>query len=394
MLDLSETIDVMDIAVGKTAQRSEAGFSTAAGGSPIVTGSKKTATEQGRRRPVDFSPNSRKSRAQPRVASSSHSQDRDSSMDGSITSFVGIDIAKHSFDLCLLPQETQHSLNYDTQGLNQLHQLLPQPGTCLIIVEATGGYQQRLVADLVAAGHRVAVVNPRQVRDFAKGLGILAKTDRIDARVIARFGQHVRPRTIAENHEKQEELQQLVTRRRQLIDLRTAETNRQEIPAAKVVQKSLQQVITLLNKQIKALDKQIAELLKSDDHWKHKGNILTSVPGVGDTTASSLLAELPELGRLNRKEISALAGLAPYNRDSGRFHGKRSIHGGRATVRSALYMAALTAKRCNPVIAPFAQRLTDQGKPFKVMMTACMRKLLVILNTLVKNNSMWNPQYV
>jgi transposase len=264
----------------------------------------------------------------------------------------------------------------------------------LIIVEATGGYQQRLVADLVAAGHRVAVVNPRQVRDFAKGLGILAKTDRIDARVIARFGQHVRPRTIAENHEKQEELQQLVTRRRQLIDLRTAETNRQEIPAAKVVQKSLQQVITLLNKQIKALDKQIAELLKSDDHWKHKGNILTSVPGVGDTTASSLLAELPELGRLNRKEISALAGLAPYNRDSGRFHGKRSIHGGRATVRSALYMAALTAKRCNPVIAPFAQRLTDQGKPFKVMMTACMRKLLVILNTLVKNNSMWNPQYV
>ena len=314
-------------------------------------------------------------------------------MDSSITSFVGIDVAKNSFDLCLLPQETQHSLTYDSQDIEHLHQLLPQPETCLIVLEATGGYQQRLVAELAAAGHLVAVVNPRQVRDFAKGLGILAKTDRIDARVIARFGQHVRPRTIAENHEKQEELQQLVTRRRQLIDLRTAETNRQEFPVAKIVQKSMQQMITLLNRQIKTLDKQIAELLQSDDHWKDKGNILASVPGVGTVTVCSLLAELPELGLLNRKEISALAGLAPFNRDSGRFHGKRSIHGGRASVRNALYMAAFNAKRCNPIIADFAKRLTDQGKPFKIMMTACMRKLLVILNTLVKNNSMWNPKY-
>ena len=383
----------MDIAVEKAAQRSGVGFSTAAGGRSIVIGSPETVTERGRRRPADFSPNSRKSRSQPRVASSSHLQDRDRSMDSSITSFVGIDVAKNSFDLCLLPQETQHSLTYDTQDLEHLHQLLPQPETCLIVLEATGGYQQRLVAELAAAGHLVAVVNPRQVRDFAKGLGILAKTDRIDARVIARFGQHVRPRTIAENHEKQEELQQLVTRRRQLIDLRTAETNRQEFPAAKIVQKSLQQMITLLNKQIKALDKQIAELLESDDHWKDKGNILASVPGVGTVTVCSLLAELPELGLLNRKEISALAGLAPFNRDSGRFHGKRSIHGGRASVRNALYMATFNAKRCNPIIADFAQRLTDQGKPYKIMMTACMRKLLVILNTLVKNNSMWNPKY-
>jgi transposase len=394
MFDLTKTIDVMDIAVEKTAQRSEAGFSTAAGGRPIVPGSQKTDTERGRRRPVDFSPNSRKSRSQPRVASSSHSQDRDSSMDGSITSFVGIDVAKHAFDLCLLPDETQHTLTYDARGLEQLQRLLPPQETCLIIVEATGGYQQRLVADLVAAGHWVAVVNPRQVRDFAKGLGILAKTDRIDSQVIARFGQHVRPRTITKNHEKQEELQQLVTRRRQLIDLRTAEKNRQELPAAKAVQKSLQQVITLLNKQIKALDKQIEELLKSDDHWNGKGNLLASVPGVGTVTIFSLLAELPELGLLNRKEISALAGLAPFNRDSGRFHGKRSIRGGRAPVRSVLYMAALTAKRCNPVIASFAKRLEAQGKPFKVVITACMRKLLVILNTLVKNNSMWNPEYV
>lgn len=383
----------MDGAVGKPAQRSGAGFPTAAGGRPIVSGSSKTDTEQGRHRPVDLNPNSRKSRSRPRAASSSHSQDRDFSMDGFITSFVGIDVAKHSLDLCVLPQETRQKLSYDAQGLKQLLGLLPEAGTCLIVVEATGGYQRRVVAELAGAGHLVAVVNPRQVRDFAKGLGILAKTDRIDARVIALFGQHVRPRTIAKNHEKQEELQQLVTRRRQLIDLRTAETNRQELPAAKTVQKSIQQVLTLLNKQIKSLDKQIAEMLETDEHWKNKGEIIKSVPGVGDVTAFSLLAELPELGQINRKEISALAGLAPYNHDSGNFHGRRSIRGGRAPVRNILYMAALTARRCNSVIRDFARRLENEGKPFKVVITACMRKLLVILNTLLKTNCKWDPEY-
>ena len=314
-------------------------------------------------------------------------------MDGSIISFAGIDVAKDSLDFCVLPEETRQHLSYDAKGLKQLLRQLPDAGTCLIVAEATGGYQRRVVAELANAGHLVAVVNPRQVRDFAKGLGILAKTDRIDARVIALFGQHVRPRTIAKNHEKQEELQQLVTRRRQLIDLRTAETNRQELRTSKPVQRSLQKVIHLLNKQIEGIEKKIAGVLESDDEYKAKGDIMQSVPGVGKVTTVSLLAELPELGSLNRQEITALVGLAPFNRDSGRFHGKRSIWGGRASVRSVLYMAALTARRCNPVIKAFAQRLEDQGKPFKVVLVACMRKLLVILNTLVKTNSHWNPNY-
>jgi transposase len=266
---------------------------------------------------------------------------------------------------------------------------LPEPGSCLIVVEATGGYQRRVVAELVAAGHRVAVVNPRQVRDFARGLGILAKTDRLDALVIARFGQHVRPRTIAQRPEKQEELAQLVVRRRQLVDLRTAEKNRRETVVSPSVKKSIQQVLDLLNKQIDRIDKQLLALVDSDDEWRHKAGIVSSVPGVGPVTSASLLAELPELGRLNRQQISALVGLAPFNRDSGRFQGKRSIWGGRASVRSVLYMAALTARRCNPVLRAFADRLEHAGKPFKVVLTACMRKLLVILNTMIRSNTHW-----
>lgn len=383
----------MDTAVGKAAERSEAGFPTAAGDRSNVSGSFETATEQDRRRFLETSPNSCQSRSRRYAASSSYPQERENSMDGSITSFVGIDIAKRSLDVCILPEGKQLSLPYDTAGLKQLFSWLPDAGSCLIVVEATGGYQRRVVAQLADAGHWVAVVNPRQVRDFAKGLGILAKTDRLDAQVIARFGQHVRPRTLAKTHEKQDELAQLVTRRRQLIELRTAENNRMETLVSKPVRRSVQQVVDLLNKQIKRIEKEILALLESDDEWKDKGEIIQSTPGIGPVATATLLAELPELGLLNRQEISALAGLAPYNRDSGRFHGKRSIWGGRASVRSVLYMAALTARRCNPVIRSFAQRLEAQGKPYKVIMTACMRKLLVILNTLVKTNSPWNPDY-
>jgi len=177
------------------------------------------------------------------------------------------------------------------------------------------------------------------------------------------------------------------------VNLRTAEKNRMETLSSKPVRKSVQQVIDMLNKQIKRIEKAIAALLDSDDDWTDKGRIIESVPGVGPVVVSSLLAELPELGLLNRQEISALVGLAPFNRDSGRHRGKRSIWGGRSSVRSVLYMAALTARRCNPVIRRFAARLEAEGKPFKVVLTACMRKLLVILNTLVKTNSHWNPNY-
>ena len=383
----------MNRVVGKPAERSEAGFPTAAGGRSIAPGSSKTVAERDRRRSLDYSPNSRQSRRQPYAISSSHLQGRDISMDDSITTFVGIDVAKDSFDVCILPQETSQKLSYDAKGLEQLLGLLPKAGTCLSVVEATGGYQRRLVAELANAGHLVAVANPRHVHHYGIALGILAKTDRIDARVIALYGQIVRPRTIAVKHEKQDELQQLVTRRRQLIDLRTAESNRKELLTSKLVKESVQMVIALLKEQIKSIEGEIAELLKSDDEWKDKGKILESVPGVGIITVLSLLADLPELGLLNRQEISALVGLAPFNRDSGRFRGKRSIWGGRASVRSVLYMAALTARRCNPVIQVFAKRLEDQGRPFKVVIVACMRKLLVILNALVKTNSHWNPQY-
>lgn len=314
-------------------------------------------------------------------------------MDGSFSTFVGIDVAKRSLDVCLLPEGTALSLVYDQSGLRQLRQQLPAPGSCLIVVEATGGYQRRLVAELVDAGHCVAVVNPRQVRDFARGMGILAKTDRLDASVLAQFGQHVRLRTVAKTSDKQAELEQLVIRRRQLVELRTIETNRLETCPSSAVRKSIQLLVDRLNKDIQRIEKTILALLESDEDWRGKAQILGSTPGIGTTTAASLLAELPELGQLNRQKISALVGLAPFNNDSGPVKGKRSIRGGRASVRSALYMAALSARRCNPLIRAFAQRLEAAGKPFKVVITACMRKLLVILNTLLKTNSHWNPNF-
>jgi len=314
-------------------------------------------------------------------------------MDDSITSFVGIDVAKRSLDVCIRPQGQLLKLDYDAEGLQELLRQLPPVGTCLIVAESTGGYERRVVAELLDAGHLVAIVNPRQVRDIARGLGTIAKTDRLDADVIARFAEIVRPRVETKSSEKRAELEQLVVRRRQLIGLRTAETNRLETTTSAAVRKSVRQVIDRLKKEVIRIEKEIQAFLESDDDWHNKSDLLTSVPGVGQTTAASLLAELPELGQLNREQISALVGLAPYNRDSGKFQGKRSIFGGRASVRNALYMATLTAKRCNPLIAAFADRLDAKGKPFKVIITACMHKLLIILNTMMKNNSHWNPVF-
>lgn len=309
------------------------------------------------------------------------------------TMFVGIDVSKRTLDVGNWTGKTSRTFDYEAKGLRQLLGFLPEPGTCLITLEATGGYQRKVVTHLIDAGHLVAVVNPKQVRDFAKGLGIKAKTDRIDALVIAQFGQHVQPRLTTKISKKQEELQQLVIRRRQLVDLRTAEKNRCETVTSKAVRKSVEKMIKTLNEEIQKIEKQLEKLLASADDWCGKVSILASVPGVGVVTVTSLLAELPELGKLNREEISALVGLAPFNRDSGRHQGQRSIRGGRSSIRNVLYMTALTAKRCNPTIRTFAQRLEAAGKPFKVVITACMRKLLVILNTLVKNNTPWNPNY-
>jgi transposase len=345
--------------------------------------------QQDRRRSLENSPNSRLSRRRLHAAASSHPQEREDSMDGSNTTFVGIDIAKGSFDVAFLPQGQPLTLPNDHEGVQQLRQHLATAGTCLLVVEATGGYQRQLAAELLDAGHHVAVVNPRQVRDFARALGILAKTDRIDAQVLARYASQLQPPSAEKTPEKQTLLQEIVARRRQLVEHRTAEKNRLQTAVSPTVRQSIRRLIDQLNKQIQKLETELLDLIKADPQWKAKADLMQTVTGVAHGTSTALLADLPELGQLNRQEIAALVGLAPFNHDSGRFRGKRAIWGGRASVRSALYMAALSARQWNPVIKAFADRLERAGKPFKVVITACMRKLLVILNTLVKTNTPW-----
>ena len=379
------------IAVGEPEERSGAGSPTAAGDRSRTPRPTEAVTEPDRRQFFGTSPNSRQSRVGLLTTASSYLQERDVSMYDSITHYVGIDVSKKSLDVCIFPGRKHLAICYDDKGLKQLLRKLPPKGTCLVVMEATGGYQRKAATALLDAGHHVAVVNPRQVRDFAKGLGILAKTDRIDASVIARFGQQIHPRILVKPPKELAELEELVVRRRQLINLRTAEKNRCETDTTEFIRQSIQQVIDLLNQQIKEIEKKIDALVKSNDDWKDKSDLLVSVPGVGLITVASLLAELPELGLLNRQEIAALVGLAPFNRDSGRFRGKRTIWGGRASVRSVLYMATLTAKQHNPKIKAFAERLKAEGKEFKVIMVACMRKLLTILNTMVKFDTHWNP---
>lgn len=348
----------------------------------------KTVPELDRRSFLDNSPNSRQSQPDCQVMPSSHLQGRETT-NMSFTHFYGIDVAKAKLDVAEINVTTVQTINNQADAIGTLIESLPAPGTVLITIEATGGYERLVASELICAGHVVAVVNPRQVRDFAKALGILAKNDRIDAKVIASFGEKTRPRSQGKPHPKQAELDQLVTRRRQLVDQKTAETNRRAQATSKTVFRNLQNCIERLRKDIKEMDTAIAELVESDDDWRDRIKLLASTPGVGKTTASTLIAELPELGKLNRQQIGALVGLAPFTRDSGKFRGRRMIGGGRASVRQALYMATLTAKRCNPAISAYAAKLQQRGKPFKVIMVACMRKLLVILNTMVKENSTW-----
>lgn len=306
----------------------------------------------------------------------------------SITAFVGIDVSKDHLDVHILHGASFRCPNSSSGRASLLHKL-PEPGTCLIVVEATGRYERPLIGDLTAAGQAVSVVNPRQVRDYARALGLLAKTDRIDARVLAGFALHVQPRPVAHTRDKQAQLEELVTRRRQLVEHRTAELNRRSQCVNKEVRHSVQHFIDTINKDLKRIDREILKLVESEDDWRQRYELLKSVPGVGEVTAATLVAQLPELGRLNRQEIAALVGVAPINRDSGQFRGQRRIQGGRAPLRTTLYMAALVATRHNPRLKQFYERLREQGKQAKVALTACMRKLLVILNTMVKNNTPW-----
>jgi transposase len=303
---------------------------------------------------------------------------------------IGMDVAKPHLDVASSQSSSVKRFDNEPRGFEKLLAQLPPPDHCQIVLESTGAYHVAVVEFLVERGYAVAVALPSRVRHFARGMGWLAKTDAIDARLLVRYSQHAEDLVYSEKlPENQRELHALVTRRRQLIDLVTQEKNHLEAALRPGVRRDIQQVIDLLERRIKDLDGQIAELSQADEALRQKHQLLTSVPGVGDVTAVTLIAELPELGRINREEIAALVGVAPINDDSGSTSKRRPIRGGRTSVRCALYMAAFNATRHNPVIRAFAQRLEAQGKPFKVRLTACMRKLLTILNTMIKTNTPW-----
>jgi transposase len=306
-----------------------------------------------------------------------------------VARFVGIDVSQSSWDVHVLPEGRSFSIRLDEGAASRLLAELGSPAGALAVVEATGGLEREVTAALLDAGWSTAVVNPRCVRDFAKALNRLAKTDAIDAAVLAEFARRVEPRPTQKLPEKQQRLDALVARRRQLVSLHSMEQTRRHQAADRTARESIDKTLRFLKRQIAELDKAIAKLIDADDDWRAKRDILQSVPGVGPATSAVLMAELPELGRLNRQEIAALAGVAPFNHDSGQFRGQRRIRGGRSALRTTLYMAAFAAKRFNPTIRRFAERLHQKGKPFKVVVTACMRKLLTILNALVRQRTCW-----
>jgi transposase len=305
--------------------------------------------------------------------------------------FIGIDVAKAQLEFACRPSGETGRVTNDDPGIRDLvtrcHALIPT----LIVLEATGGYEAALVAALATAGLALVVVNPRQVRDFAKATGQLAKTDAIDAHVLALFAERVRPEPRPLPNEAAQALDALLTRRRQLVEMLTAERNRLLV-ARSPVRRDLQQHIRFLERRLREADDDLHTAVKASPLWRVKDDLLQSVPGVGRVVSLTLLAELPELGRLSHKEIAALVGVAPLNRDSGTHRGKRLVYGGRAPVRAALYMAALVASKCNPVIRAFYQRLRAAGKPAKVALTACMRKLLIILNAMARSGTPGQPQ--
>jgi transposase len=309
-------------------------------------------------------------------------------------SFVGIDVSKNSLDVHVLPEGVSYSFAYEPQKVKALIRKLKQLKPALIVLEATGGYEISLAVQLSAAKLNVAVVNPRQVRDYARAIGKLAKTDKVDAYVIARFAQDVKPEAREQLTLKELQLKELVMRRQQLIDMRTAEKNRLTRAYTPQVLQEMQEHISDLNARIKAIDEQLHHDIKNNPSWNQKLEIIASVPGIGDNTAHSILFCLPELGKLNRRQIAALVGVAPMNRDSGMMRGKRSIVGGRAVVRKVLHMPTLSAvTRWNKRLKTFYCHLRDQGKKHSVALTACMRKLIIMLNVMVKNNQVYDPKF-
>ncbi len=302
--------------------------------------------------------------------------------------WVGIDVSKARLDVALGAAGELFGVSNDARGIAGLAARLLELSPELIVLEASGGIQTALVAELGAAGLPVVVINPRQVRDFARATGQLAKTDRLDARMLALFAERIRPEPRALPDEQTRELQALIARRRQLLEMLVAEQNRQQ-RAPKLVRGQIAGHINWLRKRLKRLDLDLDRMLRNSPLWRETENLLSSVPGVGRVLSCTLIAELPELGRLTRREIAKLAGVAPLNRDSGTMRGKRMIWGGRAQVRAKLYMSALAAIRFNPQLAAFYRRLLAAGKPKKLALTAVMRKLLIILNAILRERAPW-----
>lgn len=308
--------------------------------------------------------------------------------------FVGIDVAKAKLDVFIDSTREFFTVANSPEGTADIQKRLAKLDVKLIVIEHSGRYERRCAFDLMDAGLPVALINPRQSREFARCIKWLAKNDRIDGELLAKFGRQAEIAPSVRTPEERLELDDMVGRRRQLVQMHGTETVRLQQAQYKSIRVSIQKTLRQLDQHIQDLERAIAKRIENDDDWRGTARQLQTVPGVGPTVASTLVAELPELGKANRQEIAALVGLAPFDRESGQWKGKRTCYGGRAQVRGVLYMATITAKRCNPVIKKLAERLEAAGKPFKVVMVACMRKLLTILNTMVATGQTWDPKLV
>lgn len=305
---------------------------------------------------------------------------------------IGIDISKNSFDVFIHEMSLHKKFEMNKGHIRKAMSWMKEQKPTLIVLEATGGYERALVAELATAKLPVTIINPRQIRDFAKATGKLAKTDKVDAAVLAHYAAVIMPevRPLLSKHEQK--LAALTARRRQLVEVRVVEKNHKEHAYLPEISASIETVIKQLTAEIENIEAMIADLISSDPDMKNKIDFLTSVPGVGKTTAAVLISDLPELGTLNRKQIASLIGVAPRNRDSGQFRGKRMTGGGRRNVRTALFMSMLSIIQCNPKLKAFYERLVKEGKVKMVALIATMRKLIVILNTMLKNNEPWRLQ--
>lgn len=305
--------------------------------------------------------------------------------------FIGIDIAKHRLDIAVTPGNQHFTMPNTEAGVQRLPRRLQELQPQIILLEASGGYEFLLVAALREAELPACFINPLQVRQFARSLGITAKTDRLDARVLALYAEKIRPEPRPLPDAQQQELKQLMVRRRQLVDMVQMERHRLQTCHSLRVQESLRSLIKALLTELKALEQEVRDFIDQHPLWDTQDELLQSAPGVGPQTSFSLIAWVPELGALNRRQMAKLVGVAPLNRDSGQWRGRRSIGGGRGQVRRVLYMATLTAVRVNPVLRHWYHRLLQQGKAKKVALVACMRKLLTILNAMLKNQQPWRP---